>query len=415
MSAPGSVLSLFEGYGIEIEYMIVDRDSLDVRPFSDRVLAAVAGEIVSDVECGELAWSNELVMHVIEIKTNGPAPRLEGLGALFQRDVRRIDELLAAHGARLLPTGMHPWMDPDRESVRWPHEYSAVYERFHAIFDCRGHGWSNLQSMHLNLPFAGDEEFARLHAAIRLVLPVLPALAASSPVFGGTATGFQDNRMRVYRTNARAVPSVSGQVVPEPVWTRAQYEALLESIYADLAPFDPEGILRHEWVNARGAIARFDRSAIEIRVLDVQECPEVDLALAALVTDVLRALVAERWVAHDAQRGWDTTRLARLLWASVDTSDQAEIADAEYLAAFGFEGERATARELWRHLADAVWPAGSPARQAFHGPLSALLEHGTLSRRILAATGPTPDQGRLRAVYRRLADCLARGTPFLPA
>jgi hypothetical protein len=32
-------------------------------------------------------------------------------------------------------------------------------------------------------------------------------------------------------------------------------------------------VLRHEWVNARGAIARFDRSAIEIRVLDVAECP----------------------------------------------------------------------------------------------------------------------------------------------
>ena len=91
--------------------------------------------------------------------------------------------------------------------------------------------------------------------------------------------------------HARRVPSVSGRVVPEAVFTRPDYEReILGRIYADMAPHDPEGVVRHEWCNARGAIARFDRSAIEIRVLDVQECPRADLAIAALVTAVLRAL-----------------------------------------------------------------------------------------------------------------------------
>ena len=77
--------------------------------------------------------------------------------------------------ARLLPTAMHPWMDPDRDLRLWPHEASAVYEAFNRIFSCRGHGWANLQSAHINLPFANDEEFGRLHAAIRAVLPIIPA------------------------------------------------------------------------------------------------------------------------------------------------------------------------------------------------------------------------------------------------
>ncbi|NJL28684.1 MAG: glutamate--cysteine ligase, partial [Thermoanaerobaculia bacterium] len=170
---------LFEVVGVELEYMIVDRETLAVRPVADEVLRAVAGEIVSDVETGELAWSNELVLHVIELKTNGPAPRLAGLEAFFERDVRRINELLAPLGGRLMPTAMHPWMDPHTETRLWPHEYSPVYEAYDRIFGCRGHGWSNLQSLHLNLPFTGDEEFARLHAAVRLLLPILPALAAS--------------------------------------------------------------------------------------------------------------------------------------------------------------------------------------------------------------------------------------------
>ena len=41
-------LHLFEGYGIELEYMIVDRESLAVRPIADRVLEAAAGSILAD-------------------------------------------------------------------------------------------------------------------------------------------------------------------------------------------------------------------------------------------------------------------------------------------------------------------------------------------------------------------------------
>ena len=69
-------LGLFEGYGVEIEYMLVDRETLVVLPQADRVLEVAAGEVVSEVEMGELAWSNELVLHVIELKTNGPARSL---------------------------------------------------------------------------------------------------------------------------------------------------------------------------------------------------------------------------------------------------------------------------------------------------------------------------------------------------
>jgi len=109
--------------------------------------------------------------------------------------------------------------------------------------------------------------------------------------------------MEFYRHNADRVPSVAGAIVPERVWTREAYERdLLGRIYADMAPLDPEGILRHEWANARGAIARFDRGAIEIRVIDLQERPAADLAIAALTVAVVRALVEGRLGDPDAQR-----------------------------------------------------------------------------------------------------------------
>ncbi|HWC88763.1 MAG TPA: glutamate-cysteine ligase family protein, partial [Pirellulales bacterium] len=137
-------LGLFQALGVELEYMIVDADTLSVRPIADELLREPSGEIVSEVEHGPIAWSNELVAHVIELKTNGPAATLDGLNEAFAGQVREIGGLLAAHGARLMPTAMHPWMDPHRETRLWPHDYSVVYQTFDRIFGCQGHGWSNL-------------------------------------------------------------------------------------------------------------------------------------------------------------------------------------------------------------------------------------------------------------------------------
>ena len=86
MSSTESPLHLFEAFGVEIEYMIVDARTLDVRPITDRVLQAVAGEIVSDVEMGEITWSNELTAHVIELKTTDPARSLGSAARAVSRE-----------------------------------------------------------------------------------------------------------------------------------------------------------------------------------------------------------------------------------------------------------------------------------------------------------------------------------------
>jgi gamma-glutamyl:cysteine ligase YbdK (ATP-grasp superfamily) len=402
-------LGLFAGYGVELEYMLVDAESLSVLPVADRVLRAVAGETVSEAEVGELCWSNELVLHVIELKTNGPAASLAGLAPVFQEHLRRINGLLAPLGGRLMPSAMHPWMDPFCETRLWPHDDGAIYANYDRIFGCLGHGWANLQSGHLNLPFAGDEEFARLHAAVRLLLPILPALAASSPVMDGKLTGRLDSRLEVYRLNQQRVPSVTGRVIPEPVFSRADYEEkILWTIYRDIAPHEPEGILQYEWLNSRGAIARFDRDTIEIRLLDVQECPAADLAIAALIVAVLKALTAERWGSLAEQQGWEVAPLEAILLAAIRDGDEARIDHRRYLAAFGFAGERASAGELWGSLAQRLLP---PAEE-FRGPLAVILEQGPLARRLLRALGEAPSPGRIRDVYGELCACLEQGRLF---
>jgi len=309
---------------------------------------------------------------------------------------------------------MHPWMDPERELRLWPHEQNVIYETFDRIFDCRGHGWANLQSVHLNLPFADDEEFGRLHAAIRLVMAIVPALAASSPFADGRATGLMDTRLEAYRHNARRVPSVTGRVVPERVYTRAGYETrLLGTIYAALAPLDPEGVLRHEWVNARGCIARFDRMAIELRVVDVQESPAADLAVVAAISGAVRALAEKPGSDLDAQRAWPEEPLEAIMLECIRDADRARVTDPAYLQALGYPGSApCTARELWLHLIEhACDRRSTPEVDAF---LRAYRDEGCLARRIAGAVGDVISRERLRAVYGELADCLAEGRIFRP-
>lgn len=402
---------LFEAVGVEIEYMIVDAASLDVRPICDRLMAMVSGGPASEIELGPIAWSNELTLHVLEMKTNGPAATLGGLSALFHDHVRVANRELALLGCRLMPGAVHPWMDPARETHLWPHEYNEVYRTFDRIFGCSGHGWSNLQSTHVNLPFRSDEEFARLHAAIRIVLPLIPGLSAASPYLDAHLGSAVDGRMVAYRGNAARVPSVSGRIIPEEAFTREQYEReILGRIYADLQPLDPQGILRHEWANARGAIARFDRGAVEIRVIDAQECPAADLAVVAAVVHLVRALTLGRLSHRDVASDPSTEVLASLLDDAIVHGDQALVSDRAVLAILGVPPDPIPLGRLWRRVLDA-----DPPHDMDEGPLQALetiLDEGPLARRMLSAAGPEPSRSDLWRVGNRLCDCLSKNVPL---
>lgn len=410
MSRPA--FHLFERYGVELEYMIVDADTLDVRPIADRLIHAVGPARKNEVRHGEVRWSNELVLHVLEIKTDGPVPALNGLAGLFQAEVRALDDLLRDHDARLLPSAMHPWMDPHRETRLWPHGDKSIYETFHRIFDCRGHGWSNLQSTHLNLSFHGDDEFNRLHTAVRLVLPLLPALAASSPYLEGRRAPFLDMRLDAYRRNCNRIPSITGRVVPEWIPTRKRYaSSVFDRIARDLAPLDPDGILEPEWTNARGAIARFSRGAIEIRLLDIQECPAADLAILQFTVAIVQSLVDESLSPRQAQKNQRVADLETLLLDTIEHADQAVISDRRYLAALGLVKVRAaTARDLLHALLDRVAPPDAPWRPT----IEFILRHGPLARRLVRAAGRRPSRGKLRETYFRLADGLRHGELFDP-
>lgn len=418
-----SRLHIFQAFGVEMEYMIVDKNTLSILPIADRLLHEVSGEYVSDAVFGQMTWSNELVNHVIELKVSAPAPSLSHLSDLFHEQVTRINKILEQFGAMLLPTGAHPFMDPFTETVLWPHEYNEIYALYNRIFDCRGHGWSNLQSTHLNLPFANDQEFARLHAAIRLLLPIIPAISASTPMLDGKLTGFADSRLEVYRSNQRFIPSITGKVIPEQAFSEEEYHAkIFRKIFHDIEPYDQDGILQHQFLNSRGAIARFDRGAIEIRLIDLQECPSADISILQGVTSVLKALVEQNQepTVLNMQQSWHEERLLPILLETIKYGSQARITDEAYLKVFQYPEKEASTIQLWNYLHEKYVCTDTIADVPSVANLKKILEHGNLSERITQAIHQANTYHNqavhqsVRTVYSRLADALAQNNLFIP-
>ena len=431
-----------------MEFMIVDRDTLNVLPRADVPLGKDKdGNQLSDVEYDDIGLSNELVSHVLEFKCAHPKSTFDGLGKRFFHEIHRANKKLEKINAMLLPSACHPFMDP-AEMKLWPYDCLDIYQTYDRIFNCKGHGWANLQSTHLNLSFDGDEEFGELHAAIRLLLPLIPAIAASSPYLDSKYTGYRDARINVYRHNQDKVPEITGQVIPEPAYSYDEYnKQIFDKVKKAIAPYDTEHLLNHFFLNSRGAIARFDRGAIEIRLVDIQECPNADIAIAELEIATLKAIVNGKFagsssaaaspeaagssnaadistsseniavnsVPHSLKeyreflRNFETTRLAELLAKTTKDAENAVIDWPEFLAVFGMDFANTpaapiTAGDIWKHIYSVVKNDLTEVSQSF---MEKMLERGTLSSALYKALGDTPAHEAFVTEYKKLANCLA--------
>lgn len=401
---------LWQKYGIEMEYMIVDRDTLDVLPRADVPLGKDKnGEQLSDVEYGPIGLSNELVSHVLELKCASPVDSLKNLGGQFHKEVLRANEKLKSINAMLLPSAAHPFMDPATMQL-WPYDCNEIYETYDRIFNCKGHGWANLQSTHINLSFNGDEEFGKLHAAIRALLPLIPAIAASSPFLDGAYCGFRDGRIETYRHNQDRVPSIAGQVIPEAAFTYDEYnKQIFEKVKADIAPYDPEHLLNHFFLNSRGAIARFDRGAVEIRLVDIQECPDADIAIAEWEVAALKGLVegafsgANLGTVSAAVRSLDTSALAKILLDCTRFAEKTVISDRAFLDVWGINANEITAGEVVQHIFQVVKGKISGHSQEL---LRKMFKRGTLASALVKNVGADPGRDDFVCEYGRLARCL---------
>lgn len=278
-----------EVMGPEHEYSVVN-ERLEPQPIVDTILKTLGGRITNTVKQGRFTFGKELQLHVMELKPNQPFKSPTEFEETMQEAVISVNELIRKdHGASLLGTGMHPLLMLGETRI-WPHRDKRIYNSLARIFDLEQHGWVNIQSFQLNLPYSNQKDGIMLHTFLANICTYLPAICASSPIVEGKIMEGVDNRLTFYAKNQQEVPSVTGEIVPEYITSFAEYsEQIIGKYTKDLAAKGAdEIILNKEWINSRGAIFRFDRRALEIRVMDEQECVKSDVAISCFIRSLLR-------------------------------------------------------------------------------------------------------------------------------
>ena len=401
-------------YSISLQYMIVDKDSLQVKSVSDELLKHELGEYGSESENGMITWSKENVLHAIELRSTKTESNFNTLENGFVDNVRLINKILTQWNAVLLPTACHPLMNPVTETKLWPHDNQEVIDAHQQLFNFQSHSWSNVQRTLVRVPFKNDSEFGKLHAAIRVLMPLLPAICASSPLIEGKLTGYLQTTLSYYKSNSLRIPSLTEKLIPEPIFFRRNYEEnVYKKIKKDVAPFNDGNVLKPTELNFRGAVPQFDNGRIEIRIIDMQECPAADLAIIALITETLKALVSEKFAPMEDLQEAFTDALAGILDDTAQHGQGTAIYSTEYSSLFGINSF-ITPKELWHHIYETLVKKGNTALERWEPELSIILEQGTLSDRIVKELRGDLSEGSIKKVYRELSDCLVQNKMFIP-
>jgi len=390
-----------EVLGPEHEFSLVD-ENLRALPIVDKVVKDFYGRIVNFVELGSFTFGKELQLHVMEVKPNKPFKSPKNFEETMHEAVLRLSEVLQKrYGARLLGTGMHPTLRLEETAV-WPHRHRQIYEAFSRIFNLKQHGWLNIQSFQLNIPYACEAKAVLMHNLLANVCAYLPAVSASSPIYEGRIGDYVDNRLHFYMENQKEIPSVTGRVVPEYIKSFKQYRReVIEQYSADLAKFGAHKcILNKEWVNSRGVIFRFERKALEIRVMDEQECIKSDVALSCFIRALLRGLM---------KTGEPLT----------PTEVLAE--DFKSVIKYGLEAKvlhpnGPTAKHVCRRFLKVAWENAKAEEKEYLPIIEKRIEHGSLSEvireKVLVRAQKTDWNEAIIDVYSKLLNSLKANEPL---
>ena len=354
------------------------------------------------MELPSFTFGKEMQLHVMELKANRPFKSPSEFEETMQNAVETLNCIVHKHGAQLLGTGMHPLLKLKDTGI-WQHHHKHIYKEYGKIFNLNQHGWLNIQSFHLNLPYQKEPDAIQIHNQLTNLCAYLPAIAASSPIYEAKNGPNLDNRLQFYKVNQKEVSSITGKVVPQYTYSLGQYKHDVIGRYSrDLeAAGANDMLLDREWVNSRGIIFRFDRCALEVRVMDEQECVKSDVALSCFVRAAIRGLIASD---------------AKLLPHELLVRDFNNIVK-DGLNAKVMHPAGKTARQVCQSFFDLALEHADADEKRYLWLIKKRIEEGSLSNLIREKVQRRADKTdfpeAIVSVYSTLIKCLSNNEPYL--
>jgi glutamate---cysteine ligase / carboxylate-amine ligase len=256
---------------VEEEFCVVDARTGELRPVADEVLPlameALGDQVEAELNRSQIETGTRVCTTLAEVRAE-----LERLRRLLRKAVART-------GCSVVSAGTHPTAAPEDSAVNPAKErYRRLEREFQAVAREQ-----LVNGCHVHVGVADSDLAIDVMDRVRPWLAPVVALAANSPFWVGEDSGYAS-----YRTEVWARWPLTG--TPEPLGTRAAYDALISDLQAVEALPDATFIY---W-DVRPS-ARYD--TLEFRAADA--CLTVDDAV--MVAGLWRAIA--RTAAEEARAG----------------------------------------------------------------------------------------------------------------
>lgn len=171
--------------GVELEFQIVDRSTLDLVPRAEQICAHLP-------ETSHSRFAFEFLQSIFEVQT-GVCLNVDDVETDLRRTIKLAETAAEKCGSYLFSTGIHPFALPAAQKVTESERYLRIMDELQHV----GRQFIT-QGLHVHVGMPNRETAIRVADAIQIYLPLLLALSTSSPFFSGEDTGFCSYRTKLF-------------------------------------------------------------------------------------------------------------------------------------------------------------------------------------------------------------------------
>jgi len=242
--------------GVELEFQLVDAESMALTNAVDEVLAALPFWSLGAIK-------PEFYRSCVEVNSNVCAD-VNAVRCDLEEKIAELDRAVRCSGIRLAWGGTHPFSHwRDQEVLQTP-RYKELAEQYRETL-CRQVTFG----LHVHVGVPSGNAAAQVCDSLREYIPALLALSANSPFWNGRVTGLLS-----HRTEIMATSPVSG--LPPTLGRWAHYEAMVERLIGCGLIKTPKEL----WWDIR---PNPSFGTVEVRVCDMPSDLPTTLGLVALI------------------------------------------------------------------------------------------------------------------------------------
>ena len=173
--------------GVELEFQLVDRNSLNLVPRVKQILDNLAPD-------GSNRIAPEFLQSIIEIQT-GICDCVYDVAADLSRSIQVVEDVADRVGCILYSASLHPFAEPAEQKLSDGARYKRIMDELQYV----GRQFIS-QGLHVHVGVGDGDTAIRVCDILQNYLPILLALSTSSPFFRGEDTGFYSYRSKLFES-----------------------------------------------------------------------------------------------------------------------------------------------------------------------------------------------------------------------